>query len=146
MDPGFRRDDGPAGIRMYLIRTASGSAARIERVLMEQLLIAVSDDILGLSLKSGGLFAAVAVVQMLIIYLFIRLSRTMNTLAGTVSALAGQVGHLATQNDLKNLDEKIKAAKEKQKSVNEILHDRCTGLVARVSKLEGICETYRSKK
>ena len=112
---------------------------------MEQILIAVSDDILGAAMKDGGLFAAVAMVQMLIIYLFIRLSRTMNTLAGTVNALAVQVTNLVTQNDLKSLDDKIRAAKEKQKIINETLHDRCTGLVNRVSKLEGICEAYRSK-
>ena len=113
---------------------------------MEQILIAVSDDILGAAMKSGGLFAAVAVVQMLIIYLFIRLSRTMTTLAATVSTLAGQVANLATMDDLKETDGRVSLAKEKQKNINEQLHDRCTGLVNRVSKLEGICEAYRSKK
>ena len=105
---------------------------------MEQLLIAVGDDILGAAMKGGGIFAAVAVVQLLIIGLFIRLSRTINTLALTVSTLAGQVANLASQDDLKEMD-------QAQKKVNEILHDRCTKLSKEVARVDGICHVLASK-
>ncbi|MDR2946318.1 MAG: hypothetical protein LBV79_06200 [Candidatus Adiutrix sp.] len=112
---------------------------------MEQLLVAVSDDILGAAMKGGGLFAAVAVVQMLLLYLFFRLSRTMSTLAKSVGDLAGKVADLATHDDLQKIEEQVQSAKDKQETVNKELHDRCTKLVSSVSKLEGVCETWRKK-
>lgn len=112
---------------------------------MEHVITTATQHVLGAAVQTGGLALGFALLQVLFLVLFVRLSRVVTSLSRSVGDLAGNISRLATRDDLEKLEAETESAFEKQRREDATLHDRCTGLVNRVARVEGICDTCRRK-